>query len=92
MLKRLLTEAALYGFGPNDTYYIDALGGRLNQFHITTDSSAAGAFGQVTTLSTNTGSSSGNFFVSTTGGRGYNDDIILGISLQGPIATRSLPP
>lgn len=58
----------------------------MNQLHITTDSSSAGLFGQVTRLNTATGSSSGGFFVSTTGGRGYNDNIVLGISLQGPIS------
>jgi hypothetical protein len=77
---------ALYGSGPSDTYFINAPGGGLNQLHITTDGSAAGVAGQVTSLSTVPGSTSGGFFVSTTGGRGYNDDIILGISLQGPIS------
>lgn len=77
---------ALYGSGPGDTYYINAPGGGLNQLHITTDGTPAGVSGQVTARSTTTGSSSGNFFVSTTGGRGYNDDIVLGISLQGPIS------
>ncbi len=77
---------ALYGSGPNDTYFINAPGGGLNQLHVTTDGTSAGVSGQVTTLTTSTGSSSGDFFVSTTGGRGYNDDIVLGISLQGPIA------
>lgn len=77
---------ALYGSGPDDTYFINAPGGGLNQLHITTDGSAAGKSGQVTTQSTATGSSSGGFFVSTTGGRGYNDDIVLAISLQGTIS------
>src|SRR5262245_3949144 len=78
---------ALYGSGPNDTYYINAPGGGLNQLHISTDGSPAGVAGQVTSASTATGSSTGGFFVTTTGGRGYNDDIILGISLQGPISS-----
>jgi hypothetical protein len=77
---------ARYGSGPGDTYFINAPGGGLNQLHVTTEGTSAGLSGQVTTLTTTTGSSSGGFFVSTTGGRGYNDDIVLGISLQGPIA------
>jgi hypothetical protein len=76
---------ALYGNGPN-TYFLNAPGGGLNQLHVTTDNTPGGVSGQVTSRTTATGSSSGSFYVSTTGGRGYNDDIILGISLQGPIS------
>jgi hypothetical protein len=76
---------ALYGSGPSDTYYINAPGGGLNQLHITTDSSAAGVSGQVTTQTISTSSTSGTFWVSTTGGRGYNDDIILLFSVEGAI-------
>jgi hypothetical protein len=79
------TNGALYGTGPNDSYYIDAPGGGLNQLHITTDNSSAGVSGQVTAQTISTASTSGTFWVSTTGGRGYNDDIILLVSLQGPI-------
>jgi hypothetical protein len=42
-------NGALYGSAPDDTYYINAPGGGLNQLHITTDSTAAGVSGQVTT-------------------------------------------
>lgn len=76
---------ALYGDGPN-TYYIDAPGGGLNQLHITTDSSLAGVSGQVTARTINTSSTSGTFWISTTGGRGYNDDLILLFSMTGPIS------
>jgi hypothetical protein len=77
---------ALYGSGPNDTYFLNAPGGGLNQLHITTDGSAAGVSGQVTSQNIAASSTSGSFFVSTTGGRGYNDDIIIGFSLRGPIS------
>ncbi len=77
---------ALYGSGPNDTYYINAPGGGLNQLHITTNSAPAGVSGQVTTQNITTSSTSGTFWVTTTGGRGYNDDIIVLFSLQGPIS------
>jgi hypothetical protein len=77
---------ALYGSGPSDTYLIDAPGGGLNQLHITTDPSSAGVSGQVTTQNVTTSSASGTFWVSTTGGRGYNDDIILLFSLTGTIS------
>jgi hypothetical protein len=77
---------ALYGSGPNDTYYINAPGGGLNQLHMTTDSSSAGVSGQVTTQNISTSSTSGTFWVTTTGGRGYNDDIVLLFSLTGQIS------
>jgi hypothetical protein len=76
---------ALYGDTPT-TYFLNAPGGGLNQLHITTDPSSAGVSGQVTTRNITTSSTSGSFWVSTTGGRGYNDDIILGFSMQGPIS------
>ena len=79
-------NGALYGSGPNDTYYIDAPGGGLNQLHITTDGTVAGVSGQVTTQHIDTSSTSGTFWVSTTGGRGYNDDIVLMFSVVGPIS------
>jgi len=77
---------ALYGTGPNDSYFLDAPGGGLNQLHITNDSSASGTSGQVTARNIASSSASGTFWVSTTGGRGYNDDIVLAISVQGPVA------
>ncbi len=76
---------ALYGDTPT-TYFLNAPGGGLNQLHITTDSSSAGVTGQVTTSSIATSTASGTFWVSTTGGRGYNDDIILAVSVQGPVS------
>src|SRR5215467_91068 len=39
---------ALYGGDPNDSYFLNAPGGGLNQLHITTDSSSSGTVGQVT--------------------------------------------
>src|SRR6266851_7213967 len=79
-------DGAIYGSGPDDTYYINAPGGGLNQLHITTDSSPAGVSGQVTTQSISTSSTSGTFWITTTGGRGYNDDLILLFSLVGPVS------
>jgi hypothetical protein len=76
---------ALYGDGP-DTYFINAPGGGLNQLHISTDSSPAGVSGQVTSQHVSTSSMSGTFWVTTTGGRGYNDEIVLLFSVVGPIS------
>jgi len=70
--------------GPNGTYYIKADGGGLNQLHITTDPSNTG--GQVTAIQVTSTNSSGVFYISTTGGRGYNDEIILLASVKGPIS------
>lgn len=79
-------NGAQNGSGPNDTYYIDAPGGGLNQLHISTDGTIAGLFGQVTTKNIDTSSTSGNFYVTTTGGRGFNDSLILMFSMTGPIS------
>lgn len=65
--------------GPSNTYYIKADGGGLNQLHVTTDPS--NTYGQVTT----TADQSGTFYLTTTGGRGYNDEILLLVSVQDPI-------
>jgi len=54
-----------------DTYYMKFDGSGLNALHMTT--STALPYGQVT----NSISSSGTFYVSDTGGRGFDDDIIL---------------
>jgi hypothetical protein len=65
--------------GPDNTYYILADGGGLNQLHIT--NAVNNANGQVTTSNTQ----SGTFWITTTGGRGFNDDNMLLISVQDPI-------
>jgi PKD repeat protein len=71
-------DGAAYG-GPNNTYYIKADGGGLNELHITNDVNLP--YGQATTSS----SQSGTFYVTNTGGRGFDDDIILLLSVKGPI-------
>jgi hypothetical protein len=80
-------DAAKYGDATlNDgMYYILADGGGLNQLHIATD--AANLYGEVSARETDKTSSSGSFYISTTGGRGFNDDIILLASVKGPIAS-----
>lgn len=70
--------------GTNNTYYILANGGGLNQLHITTNTS--NAFGQVTRINSTSTNSSGVFYISTTGGQGFNDNIILLLSVKGPIS------
>jgi len=79
-------DGARFGSGSDDEYYINAPGGGLNQLHISTDNTPAGAAGQVTAQYINSSSTSGTFWVTTTGGRGYNDDIILLFSLSGSIS------
>jgi hypothetical protein len=63
-------DSTEYG-GPNNTYYMKFDGGGLNALHITTNTGAPN--GQVT----NSTSATGTFYVSDTGGRGYDDDIVL---------------
>ncbi|WP_321506270.1 PKD domain-containing protein [uncultured Methanoregula sp.] len=65
--------------GPNNTYYIKADGGGLNELHLTNDPSVAA--GQVTAST----AKSGAFYFSNTGGRGFDNDIILMVSVKGPI-------
>ena len=79
-------NGSLYGSGPGGSYYIKADGGGLNQLHVTTDSTPGGVNGQVTTQNTTSSSASGTFWVSTTGGRGSNNFVILLASVQGPIS------
>lgn len=71
-------DGATYG-GPGGMYYIKAGGGGLNQLHFTTD--PGNRDGQVTAND----AQSGTFWITTTGGRGFNDDIILLVSVKGPI-------
>jgi len=77
-------NGALYG-NTATTYFLNAPGGGLNQLHISTDPTAAGVSGQVTAKTIATSSTSGTFWITTTGGRGYNDDNILLFSMKGPI-------
>ena len=70
--------AANYDDGPNNTYQIS--GGGTNQLHITTNPIAYDS-GQITTSN----SQSGTFYITTTGGRGSNDDLILLVAVKGPI-------
>ncbi|MBP2145739.1 PGF-pre-PGF domain-containing protein [Methanofollis sp. W23] len=63
----------------NDTYYVKCDGGGLNAMHITNDASVRG--GQVTISS----DQSGTFYLTNTGGRGYNDEVILLLAVNGTI-------
>jgi hypothetical protein len=59
--------------------YIKFDGGGLNALHITTDPSEP--YGQVT----ETSAQSGTFYFSDTGGRGFFDDLILMVAVQGQV-------
>lgn len=75
-------DGAAYG-GPNNTYYIKADAGGTNALHVTTDPTTA--FGQVTSQNTDSSSPSGTLYLTDTGGRGFTDNIILMISVKGPV-------
>lgn len=62
------------------TKYFKFDGGGLNALHLTTDPDSE-PYGQVTT----TDEQSGVFYVSETGGRGFFDDIILMVAINGTI-------
>ena len=72
--------------GSNGSYYIKAEGGGLNQLHICYSNDTSAMYGQVIVTNTTSGSQSGVFYITTTGGRGLNDDIILLLSVKGPIS------
>ncbi len=76
---------ARYGSGAADTYWINAPGGGLNQLHIADTGAAAGVAGQVTTQTIASSSTTGTFWVTTTGGRGYNDELVLAFSMTGAV-------
>jgi FOG: PKD repeat len=65
--------------GPDNTYYIKADGGGLNELHISID--VAQASGQVSTAT----NQSGTFYVTNTGGRGFDDDIVILLAVNGTI-------
>ncbi|MGB9977943.1 PKD domain-containing protein [Methanobacterium sp.] len=67
----------------NSTYYILADGGGKNALHVTNKVNVTN--GQVTVINTASTSSSGVLYLTDTGGRGYNDNIILLLSVKGPI-------
>jgi len=62
----------------NGTYYFKLEGGGLNALHISNDPINA-TFGQVTT----TTSTTGHFWMTDTGGRGFDDDAILLVGVNG---------
>ena len=84
-----LNDPTQQGYNPNGTngtYYIKAEGGGLNQLHICNSNSTSAMYGQITVTNTTSGTQSGVFYITTTGGRGLNDDIILLLSVKGPIS------
>ena len=72
-----VTNGARFDYNEDNTYYFKLTGGGLNAMHVTNDPWNA-PFGQV-----NHGSDSGTFWISDTGGRGFNDDIILMAAVNG---------
>jgi hypothetical protein len=71
-------DGSRYG-GPDGTYYIKADGGGLNELHLTNDANVAS--GQVTTSN----DLSGVLYFTNTGGRGFDNVILLLVSVKGPI-------
>jgi PGF-pre-PGF domain-containing protein len=72
-------DGAVYGDGNNNTDYIKADGGGLNEIHITADPDSP--YGQITVSE----DLSGTFYTSYTGGRGYTDEMILLLAVNGTI-------
>ncbi len=68
-----------YDAAGNGTYYINGNGGGLNAVHISTDLTVSS--GQVT-VSPN---QSGTFYVTDTGGRGYQDEVVLLLAINGTL-------
>ena len=70
-----------FNYTGNNTYYIQQSGGGLNAVHLANDSSATRNTGGYT-VTTN---QSGTFYATDTGGRGYQDDVVLLIAVNGTI-------
>jgi len=68
-----------YDYANNGMYYINENGGGLNAVHISTDPGVSA--GQVTVSP----AQSGTFYVTDTGGRGYQDNVILMLAVNGTI-------
>ena len=80
-------DNVIYANAPQGYYYFkfnQTAGGGINAVHISSTTaldSTDSNFGQVTT----TTSQSGTFYVTNTGGRGYDDDILLLVGVKGDI-------
>jgi len=68
-----------YDYAGNGMYYINENGGGLNAVHISTDPAVSA--GQVTVSP----AQSGTFYVTDTGGRGYQDNVVLMLAVNGTI-------
>ena len=66
--------------GVNDSYYFKFDGGGLNALHITNSSLLP--YGQLNSKVSTSGSADGTFYISDTGGRGFDDDIILMVAVK----------
>ncbi len=74
---RFSNDATTFG-GPANSYYIKADGGGLNELHISND--PANQYGQVAT----TNNLAGTFWITNTGGRGFDDNVPILVSVHTP--------
>ena len=78
------TEGVSFDENGNDTYYIQQLGspnGGFNAVHIANNTSTTLNYGGATA----TTNQSGTFYATDTGGRGYQDDVVLMLAVNGTI-------
>lgn len=78
------TEGVSFNDSGNDTYYIQSLSspnGGFNAVHIADNASTSLNYGG----STNSTNQSGTFYATDTGGRGYQDDVVLLLAVNGNI-------
>jgi PKD repeat protein len=76
-------DGAVYSEGNNNTYYIKADSGGLNEVHITTDTATVN--GQVTDTVTHTTDAAGTFYITNTGPAGLSDDLMILVAVNGTI-------
>ncbi len=76
-------DGAVYGAGNNNTYYIKADSGGLNEIHVTTDPGTVS--GQVTASVAHATDPSGTFYITNTGSAGMSDDLVLLLAVNGTI-------
>jgi hypothetical protein len=80
-------DGAAYN-GPANTYYIKADGGGLNSNWIAP--TAADTTKIATVIPTTSSTITGSLYLNDAGGRGFSDDIILLLSVKGPIDNFSM--
>jgi hypothetical protein len=77
-----LGQNSLYANAAPGQYLVKADGGGQNELRISSTTTG----GSVISQSTSTGSYTGSFYVTNSGGRGFDNDILMLLAVQGPVS------